>query len=195
MDLKDFLMYNIVGISLKNRKKGNVMKIVLYGNPTLRKKSTEVSEIDDGLKGILDEMVTLMRKANGVGLAANQVDIDKRFFVLEIEGNVKKVINPEILESSKETSEYEEGCLSIPGIYKKVIRPEKIKVRYLDEKGEEKQEELEGMWARAFQHEYDHLDGILFVERLSNLNKRLIFKKLEVLKKDYSKGRIYREDV
>ncbi len=195
MDLKDFLMYNIVGISLKNRKKGNVMKIVLYGNPTLRKKSTEVSEIDDGLKGILDEMVTLMRKANGVGLAANQVDIDKRFFVLEIEGNVKKVINPEILESSKETSEYEEGCLSIPGIYKKVIRPEKIKVRYLDEKGEEKQEELEGMWARAFQHEYDHLDGILFVERLSNLNKRLISKKLEVLKKDYSKGRIYREDV
>ena len=108
------------------------MKIVLYGNPTLRKKSeqVELSHINDELKKTLEEMVTLMRKANGVGLAANQINIGKRFFVLEIEGTVKKVINPEIVEASEEMAEYEEGCLSIPGIYKKVVRPEKIKVKY-----------------------------------------------------------------
>ncbi len=173
------------------------MKIVLYGNPTLRKKSeqVELSHINDELKKTLEEMVTLMRKANGVGLAANQINIGKRFFVLEIEGTVKKVINPEIVEASEEMAEYEEGCLSIPGIYKKVVRPEKIKVKYLNENGEEKVEELEEMWSRAFQHEYDHLEGILFTDRISILNKRLISKKLEVLKKDYSKGKIYREDV
>lgn len=173
------------------------MKIVLYGNPTLRKKSeqVELSHINDELKKTLEEMVTLMRKANGVGLAANQINIGKRFFVLEIEGTVKKVINPEIVEASEEMAEYEEGCLSIPGIYKKVVRPERIKVKYLNENGEEKVEELEEMWSRAFQHEYDHLEGILFTDRISILNKRLISKKLEVLKKDYSKGKIYREDV
>ncbi len=171
------------------------MKIVLYGNPTLRKKSVEVTEINDELRKTMEEMVDLMRRANGVGLAANQINIDKRFFVLEIEGVLKKIINPEILETSDGTMEYEEGCLSIPGIYKKVTRPEKIKVRYMNEKGEEIVEELEEMWSRAFQHEYDHLEGVLFIDRISILNKRLISKKLEVLKKDYDKGRVYREDV
>ena len=118
------------------------MKIVLYGNPTLRVKSAEVDKVDDNLRKTLDEMVELMRSANGVGLAANQVDIPKRFFVLEVEGNVKKVVNPEIIESGEEMVEFEEGCLSIPGVYKKVTRPEKIKVKYLDENGEEKIEEL-----------------------------------------------------
>ena len=103
------------------------MKIVLYGNPTLRVKSAEVDKVDDDLRKTLDEMVELMRSANGVGLAANQVDISKRFFVLEVEGNVKKVVNPEIIESGEEMVEFEEGCLSIPGVYKKVTRPEKIK--------------------------------------------------------------------
>ena len=147
------------------------------------------------LENRVDEMVELMRKANGVGLAANQVDIAKRFFVLEVEGNVKKVINPEILESGEEMAEFEEGCLSIPGVFKKVTRPEKIKVKYLDENGEEKIEELTEMWSRAFQHELDHLDGVLFTDRISVLNKRLVAKKLEVLKKDYNKGKIYREDI
>ena len=168
------------------------MKIVLYGNPTLRVKSAEVDKVDDNLRKTLDEMVELMRSANGVGLAANQVDIPKRFFVLEVEGNVKKVVNPEIIE---EMVEFEEGCLSIPGVYKKVTRPEKIKVKYLDENGEEKVEELTEMWSRAFQHELDHLDGILFTDRISVLNKRLVAKKLEILKKDYNKGKIYREDI
>ena len=95
------------------------MKIVLYGNPTLRVKSAEVDKVDDDLRKTLDEMVELMRSANGVGLAANQVDIPKRFFVLEVEGNVKKVVNPEIIESGEEMVEFEEGCLSISGDLRK----------------------------------------------------------------------------
>ena len=171
------------------------MKIVLYGHPTLRKVSTEVTEINDEVKETLSQMVDKMREANGVGLAANQVDVDKRFFVLEIDGVVKKVINPEILENSEEEIDYEEGCLSIPNVYKKVVRPEKSKVKYQNEEGEEIVEELEEMWSRAFQHELDHLDGILFVDRVSPLSKRLIAKKLETLKKNFLKGKIYREDV
>ena len=169
------------------------MKIVLYGHPTLREKSEKVDVVDDNIREILDEMVALMRKANGVGLAANQVDIAKRFFVLEHEGVVKKVINPEILEFSEEIADMEEGCLSIPGVFKKVNRPTKIKVKYLNENGEEVIEELDEMWARAFQHEFDHIEGILFTDKLSVMNKRLVAKKLDVLKKDFAKGRIYRD--
>lgn len=171
------------------------MKIVLYGNPRLREKSVEVEKIDDELRETLNEMVKLMRKANGVGLAANQVDIAKRFFVLEIDGVVKKVINPEIIEFGEEIVEFEEGCLSIPAVYKKVNRPEMIKVKYKNENGEEISEELHEMWARAFQHEFDHIEGILFIDKLSAMNKRLISKKLDVLKRDYTKGRKYREDI
>ena len=169
------------------------MKIVLYGHPTLREKAEKVDEVDDNVRETLDEMVALMRKANGVGLAANQVDIAKRFFVLEHDGILKKVVNPEILEFSEEIADMEEGCLSIPGVYKRVNRPAKIKVKYLNENGEEVVEELEEMWARAFQHEFDHIEGILFTDRLSILNKRLVAKKLEVLKNDFAKGRVYRD--
>lgn len=171
------------------------MKIVLYGHPVLKTKSTPVEIIDENLKNTLDEMVELMRKANGIGLAANQVEIPKRFFVLEIEDKVKKVINPEIVQYGDEIVEYEEGCLSIPGIYKKVLRPEMIKVKYQNENGENIEEELHDIWARAFQHEYDHIDGILFTEKLSATNKRLITKKIDVLKKDFAKGRKYRDDI
>lgn len=171
------------------------MDIVLYGNPILRKKSEKVEEINDELREILDEMVKLMRRAKGVGLAANQVNIAKRFFVLEVNGVVKKVINPEIIEFGEEITEFEEGCLSIPMIYKKLNRPEMVKVKYTNENGEEIEEELHEMWSRAFQHEYDHIDGILFTEKLSLTNKRLIAKKLEVLKRDYDKGRRVREDI
>ena len=83
--------------------------------------------------------------------------------------------------------------MSIPGVYKRVNRPAKIKVKYLNENGEEVVEELEEMWARAFQHEFDHIEGILFTDRLSILNKRLVAKKLDVLKKDFAKGRVYRD--
>ena len=102
---------------------------------------------------------------------------------MEIEDEIKKIINPEILEFSKELIEIEEGCLSLPGIYKKATRPRVIKVKYWNEKGEEVTEEMEDLWARAFQHELDHLDGILFIDKISPMSKRLISKKLDQLKK------------
>ena len=160
------------------------MKIIYYGNPVLRELSKEVTEITDETRKILEEMVETMREESGVGLAANQVGLTQRFFVCEVEGNVKKIINPEIIEFSEEEIEMEEGCLSIPGIYKRVKRPEKIKVKYLNEKGEKIEEELDGIWARVFQHELDHLNGVLFIDKLSALNKRLISKRLAQIKKE-----------
>lgn len=160
------------------------MKIIYYGDPVLREVSKEVTEVTDEIRKILDEMVETMREESGVGLAANQVGLTQRFFVCEVEGNVKKIINPEITEFSEEEIEMEEGCLSIPGIYKRVKRPEKIKVKYIDEKGETVEAELGGIWARVFQHELDHLNGVLFIDKLSPLNKRLITKRLAQIKKE-----------
>lgn len=159
------------------------MNIYVYEDMILRKKSKKVEEIDDNLRKTLEEMVKTMRLAKGCGLAANQVGIDGRFFVVEVNNIVKKIINPEILEFGMEMVEFEEGCLSIPGIYKKVIRPDKIKVKYFNENGKEIIEELEGVDARVFQHEYDHLDGVLFIDKISPLSKSLIRKKLEIMKK------------
>lgn len=169
------------------------MNIVLYGNPVLLKKSTDVENIDEELRQILDEMIKLTNKAEGIGLAANQIGIDKRFFVLNIEGEIRKVINPEIIEYDNEIVDYEEGCLSIPDIYKVVSRPNKIKVKYQNEKGETVEEEFDGIWSRAFQHEFDHINGVLFIDRLTPVRKRLISSKMEKLKKNYKKGIRFRE--
>lgn len=168
------------------------MNIYVYGYKSLTTKSINlnIEEIDDNLNKLLDDMLVTMRKANGCGLAANQVGIEKRFFVLEINGFSKKIINPEILEYGDSQCIMEEGCLSIPGIYKNVKRPENIKVKYLNEKKEEIVEVLDGMWARAFQHEYDHLDGVLFVEKIEPVAKSLIRKKLIQMKKN-SKPRVF----
>ena len=160
------------------------MKIYVYENSILRTKSTEVDKVDDDLRLILDRMMKVMEKANGVGLAANQIGIDKRFFVLDVEGRKLKIINPEILEFGDELIEFEEGCLSIPGVYRNVTRPEKIRVKYMDENNEVHEELLEGLISRAFQHELDHLDGVLFIDKISPLSRNLIRKKLELMKKN-----------
>lgn len=159
------------------------MNIFVYEASILRKKSENVEKFDDELKKTLEEMVETMKSAKGVGLAANQVGIDKRYFVLEIDKEIYKVVNPEILEYGKEQVEFEEGCLSIPNVYRKLLRPDKIKVRYYDENGNVYEKEFSGILSRAFQHEYDHLDGVLFIDRLSPLSKNLIRKKLEAIKK------------
>ena len=153
------------------------MKIYVYENSILRTKSTEVDKVDDDLRLILDRMMKVMEKANGIGLAANQIGIDKRFFVLDVEGRKLKIINPEILEFGDELIEFEEGCLSIPGVYRNVTRPEKIRVKYMDENNTIHEELLEGLISRAFQHELDHLDGVLFIDKISPLSRNLIRKK------------------
>lgn len=165
-----------------------VLKIRTYGDKVLREKSTDIEEINEEVLKTLDDMVETMIKAEGVGLAAPQVGINKNMFVLGVgDGIYRKIINPEFIEFSKEIAENDEGCLSIPGIYKKVCRPAYVKIEYTDEKGKKVVEEATGLLARAFQHEYDHLQGELFIDKLSPVAKRLVSGKLKKLKAETEK--------
>lgn len=168
-----------------------IYDIKIYGAQELKKMSTEVQEINEEILEILDNMVETMHDAKGVGLAAPQVGLNKRMFVIDVgDGVIRKVINPK-LEYLGELEECEEGCLSIPGIRKNIKRPEKVKVTYLNEKGEEVVEEATDLLSRAFQHENDHLDGILYVEKISKVSQRIIAKKL----KNIEKGRYVLEKI
>lgn len=164
-----------------------IYEIKIYGEEVLRKRAEEVKEINEEILKLIEDMVETMHEAKGVGLAAPQIGVDKRVFVIDInDGIIRKVINP-ILEYSNEIEENEEGCLSIPGIYKVVKRPKIVKISYLNEKGEEISEVADGLLSRAFQHEYDHLEGVLFVDKISPVAKRLISKKLQTLSKEKSR--------
>jgi peptide deformylase len=140
----------------------NIRKI---GDEVLRKKSKKVDEINDRVLVLLKDMQDTMYAADGVGLAAPQVGILKRIAVVDVGHGPINLINPEIIQTEGEYLD-EEGCLSIPGEQGKVLRPEKVKVRALNEKGEEFELEGEGLLARALCHEIDHLDGVLFVDKL-----------------------------
>lgn len=166
-----------------------MFKIIKYGNPILKKTSENIENIDDDILNILDKMAEVMRKSNGIGLAGPQIGINKNIAVVEVNGVLKKIINPIIIETSEEEEIMEEGCLSIPFIYEKVKRHSCITVQYMNEKGDTVIEKAEGMWARVFQHEIDHLNGILFVEKVSPLAKIIISKKLTRLKKETLKNR------
>jgi peptide deformylase len=153
------------------------LKLRIYGDPVLREKSTPVEKFDEDLKETIKKMAELMYKVKGLGLAANQVGIPKRFFIMDIkqkEGTpeLEVYINPEILNAEGYT-EYEEGCLSIPGYYAKIERYAKLYIRAYDLEGKPFEKELTGLQAIAFQHEYDHIEGILFVDRISPLKKEL----------------------
>ncbi len=162
-----------------------IYEIRKYGDPILREVAQKVEKIDDEILEILDNMVETMYETKGVGLAAPQVGISKRVFVCDQgDGVVRKVINPVITPLTENLIECEEGCLSVPGIYKKVQRPEKIRVEYMNEKGEEVIEEAEGFLAIIMQHEFDHLEAVLFVDKISPIAKRMISKKLQNLKKE-----------
>lgn len=145
------------------------MRICKLGEEILRQKCEPVKpeEINDEFRSIIEEMFQTMTSADGVGLAAPQVGIAKRFFVLEADDGVKRVfINPEIIKTSIETSEYEEGCLSLPGYSEKITRPVKISIQALNEKGRPFViNDADGLLARVIQHENDHLDGYLYIDR------------------------------
>ena len=168
-----------------------IVNILKYGSPAIRKNSVEITN-DDNLVEIVKNLFDTLKKDGGLGLAAPQIGILKRIFLMdtsplnkddpEIEKVEQAFINPEILERSSETINYEEGCLSIPGIYEIVERPAKIKVRYQDSSFNTIEKELDGIQARIFQHEYDHLDGILFIDRLSLLRRKLLAGKLNKIR-------------
>ena len=161
-----------------------MLKIIEYPHPTLRHRSKPLRRVDAELKAMIDRMFELMYEAKGVGLAANQVDLPYRFFVMNETADPEQreaervIINP-VISRPKGTATQEEGCLSIPGVYKEVTRPDKIRLNAYDLRGEEINVELNGMLGRIVQHETDHLDGVLFIDRLSESDKREIADSLE----------------
>ncbi len=163
-------------------------QILTEPNEILRKKSLPVDNVDKDLQILMDDMLETMYAAPGIGLAAIQVGVPKRIIVLDIEqkeGQKKPLflVNPEIIQKSKNLSTYEEGCLSVPGQFAEIDRPDKCHLKYLDYYGEKKEINAEGMLATCIQHEMDHLEGILFIDYLSKLKKTMIIKKLSKQKK------------
>lgn len=147
------------------------MQIVTYPHPTLRHVSKAVRRVDARLREMIREMFTLMYEANGVGLAANQVDLPLRFFICNLaakpdEGEELVFLNP-VISKPKGSAESEEGCLSLPGLYAPVKRPKTVTLSAYDLAGNEIQMELDGLMSRVAQHEVDHLNGVLFTDRLS----------------------------
>lgn len=166
-----------------------ILPIVGYGAPVLRKRADAIDETYPDLKQLIDDMFATMYAASGVGLAAPQVDLSIRLIVIDAnpfkeaypegEGFKKVFINPEIVELGKEMwTDFEEGCLSLPDIHEQVCRPRTVKVRYLDENFTRHEELFEDIRARVFQHEYDHLEGKVFTDRLSPLRRTLLKRKL-----------------
>lgn len=159
----------------------------VYGDPVLREKTEEVTAFGDELKAIVERMFEVMYEEEGVGLAAPQVGSHKRMMVLDVpqeEGDFRgALVNPEILEEEGE-QRGEEGCLSFPGIREDILRAERIRVRARDVDGRELDFEATGLLSRAIQHELDHLDGILFIDRMSPIRRRLLAKKLKKIASD-----------
>ena len=165
----------------------SVLPIRKYGDDVLRLPATPVTEIDESLQRLIDDMIDTMYAAPGVGLAANQVGVARRLMVIDLSVGKRSeelhvFINPEIIDSEGEVTE-EEGCLSIPDFVEVVTRPERVKLRYLDRNGTEREMWGEGLMARAMCHEIDHLDGTLFVDHLRGLKKDRILKKITKLVK------------
>ena len=160
----------------------SILQILEFPNPNLRKVAAPVVAFDEGLSGLINDMLETMYDANGIGLAATQVDVHKRLIVLDVseeKDSPKVLINPSFEIINQDLSEYDEGCLSVPGFYETVSRPESILVRAQDRAGELIEIEAEGVLSTCIQHEIDHLDGKLFVDYLSALKRNRIRNKLE----------------
>lgn len=150
------------------------MKIVLINDPVLRKPTDLVLRDElDYIKSLVPEMASLMEAEAGVGLAANQVGVSKRFFILKSERGLKLYINPEIT-SIGELLPFNEGCLSIPGVNANTLRANQLKLKYLDDNFNELEEEYKDFNAAAIQHEIDHLDGILYIDQLGETRRSIL---------------------
>jgi len=171
-----------------------IYPIAAYGSPILKKVAEEIDEDYQGLKQLIDDMFETMYESAGVGLAAPQISLPIRLFVVDaspfkdeepdLDGFKKVFINPEIVEESGDEWKFNEGCLSIPGIREDITRQPDIIVNYLDADFNEIEEKFSGLAARVIQHEFDHLEGILFTDRLGALKRQLLKGKLS----DISKG-------
>ena len=142
-------------------------EIRVIGDPVLRARASEVTDIDGKLAKLADDMLATMYEAPGLGLAAPQVGVQKRLFVYDVGEGPMTIVNPEIVETHGEWA-YDEGCLSIPGLAFELLRPKEVHLKGYDLDGNEVSIEADELLARAFQHEMDHLDGVLFIERLDD---------------------------
>ena len=161
-----------------------VKKILSYPHPLLVRKSTRIDNFDENVASLSRDLIDTMYDADGVGLAAPQIGINKRIFVLDCsredeEKDCRIVINPEIEHESEDLNSYKEGCLSIPGITEEVFRPKVIKVVYQDINGVLRRNTYDDLWSTCFQHELDHLNGKLFIDRLRPMKKILVKNKLK----------------
>ncbi|MDR0427639.1 MAG: peptide deformylase [Dysgonamonadaceae bacterium] len=165
-----------------------ILPVYLYGHPVLRKVTKDISPDYPDLKQLIDNMFETMYLADGIGLAAPQIGLEDRILVIDLSPYGEKdssckefkkaFINAHIIEKSEDEEIMEEGCLSIPNIHEKVPRANRIRIQYLDENLQAHDEIYEGYVARVIQHEYDHLEGIMFVDRISGMRKQLIRSKL-----------------
>jgi len=146
-----------------------------YGDPVLRQRAREVEDIDGAVAKLVDEMLDTMYEAPGTGLAANQVGVQRRIFVYDVGDGPRTVINPQIVESAGEWT-YEEGCLSVPGLSWQIVRPNQVHLVGVDLDGNELSIEADTLEGRVFQHELDHLDGILLVEHLDDDQRKQALK-------------------
>ena len=165
------------------------LKILEFPNPNLRKVAVPVTSFDNDLKRLIDTMFETMYEANGIGLAATQVDVHKRLLVLDVSeerDDPKVFVNPSIDVIESDLADYDEGCLSVPGFYETVSRPKKIKVSAQDKEGSQFELEADGILSVCIQHEIDHLDGKLFVDYLSSLKRNRIKDKLQKEQKSIS---------
>lgn len=174
-----------------------LLPIVEVPDPRLRQISSPVEKVNDELRALIKDMFETMYAAPGIGLAAIQVGVPKRVLVIDLqepqeEGgepvkDPRVFINPEIVQYSKQDVPYTEGCLSIPDQYAEVDRPDRIRVRWLDEQGKGHEENIDGLLAVCLQHEMDHLEGILFIDHLSRLKREMVLKKLAKQRKEQGK--------
>jgi len=163
-------------------------RIVTYGDPVLRETSEPVDKISQEVKDLVSDLTDALKKARGLGLSAVQIGVLKRVFIVDLTAvdlteTLRVFINPEIVETSGEV-EMEEGCLSFPGIYRKIVRPSHVRVRATDLDGNEFEIAASGLVARAMLHEYDHLEGKLFIERMSPITRTLLKGRLRKLARD-----------
>jgi peptide deformylase len=161
------------------------LQIEYLGSEVLRARAEEIQEIDDALRSLVRDMFETMYAAEGIGLAGPQVGVSRRVIVVDVHDEVHPpfaLINPRVVESGRESEKGEEGCLSIPGVSGLVERPVRVVVEGLNERGESVRIEADELLARCLQHEIDHLDGVLFIDRLSPLKRNMILKKYKSLR-------------
>lgn len=173
-----------------------VLPILTYGNPTLREETAEVTEDSEEFQRLIDDMIETMHGANGIGLAGPQVGRHERLFVVDVSAMAETIeeelgklpewatgpqvfINPELADVEASDVVMEEGCLSIPEVQEDITRPDTVRVTFLDRSFEEREIVAEGILARVIQHEFDHLNGVLFIDRLSPLRRRMLRRRLQ----------------